>query len=104
MIAERSSKKTSVTLEPVRRAKRAPKRFGEIVTRDNFSRATVSRSSPARFGRWSTARRSHRHWDVVDLRGASAVRFATERSGISAADNEKAPHQIDHLRVALVFA
>src|ERR1051325_5407826 len=69
-----------------------------------FFRAAISRSAPACFGEGTAARGSHRHRYIVDLRCAIAVRFAARRPGVPAPDNEKAAHQIDHLRAALVFA
>src|SRR5437762_6718855 len=62
----------------------------------NYSRAAIPRSSSAGTRAGSASRRSHRHGDIVDLRRASALRFAAERTRISAAHHEKAAHQIDH--------
>src|SRR5438552_4464126 len=76
----------------------------ETYARDNFSRAAVSRPSPACSRRRSAARGPHWHRYVVDLRRASALRSAADRPGVPVADDEKAPHQIDRLRAALVFA
>src|SRR5947208_14771244 len=78
--------------------------FANIVALDTLSRAAISRPSPTRPRRRSAAHRSHRYWHVVDLRRASALRFASERPGVPVADDEKAPHQIAYLRAALVFA
>src|SRR5258707_1207845 len=80
------------------------KDFAKIARAITFSRAAISRPSSTGARRRSTARRSHRHRHLVDLRRASALRSAAEWSRISVADDKEAAHQIDHLRAALVFA
>ena len=40
-----------------------------------------------------------RHWNVIGVWCAGAIRFACRRTGIPAADNEKVAHQINRLQL-----
>ena len=75
--------------------------FSQDARGDNFVRAAISRSPPPCPRPRQAARRSHRDRHTVNLRCASAVRFARK---FPAAHDKKAAPQINHLRTALVFA
>ena len=67
----------------------------------HVTHARISRFAPACAGAWQIQGRPHRHRHIRHFRRAGEVRSARI---ISAAHHQEAPHQIDHLRVALVSA